>query len=192
MARPTIVRGSHITNVVNGRRSYKPIRNFIRYLTLGRLAEQSDQRQQVRGVWLDQTGRSRSQQQVEQWAKQKVHQLQYDHAYQLLLSTGKGGLSSADFNTALQAGSAISRVYEWHLMSHTDTDNQHAHAILFRREPLTKQTYLAWQQTMQQTLDKRQMQRLLDQEQSREQGIQQSQSAEVNAPQLKRGWGIEL
>ena len=194
MARPTIVRGSHIKNrSMNGHRTYKPLRHFIRYLTLGRLTEQAVQSNLQRGSWFDQGGTLHSQAQVEQWAKEKVHRLRYDHAYQLLLSTGKGGLDSADFNAALQAGSHISNVYEWRMMIHTDTRNQHAHAILFRHEPLSKKAYLAWQQTMQQTLDKRQMARLLEQEQALNQQTQHSMSIEQrHSEPHNRSWGIDL
>lgn len=191
--RLTIVRGQRIEPKHNRRgRTYRPIRGLIRYLAFGRLSEQHADTVQ-RGQWLDHAGNVQSHHAVEQWAKDKVHRFGYDHAYQLLLSTGKGGLDSADFNTSLQAGSTISGVHEWRMMIHTDTGNQHAHAILFRRERLSKQAYLAWQQAMQQTLDKRQMQRLLEQEQSHERTLQQSQSAELTAPrQQAQSWGIEL
>ena len=195
MARLTIVRGSHIRNSSkNGHRTYKPLRNFIRYLTLGRLAEQSVQARSQRGRWLDQGGKQHSQGQVEQWAKAKVHRFRYDHAYQLLLSTGKGGLDSADFNAALQAGSDISNVREWRMILHSDTRNQHVHAILFRHEPFSKKAYLAWQQTMQHTLDKRQIARLLEQEQTLSQQAAQSSLAieQTHSKQHNHNLGIDL
>lgn len=192
MQRLTIVRGHRIQQQKSGHgRTYRPIRGLIRYLAFGRLSEQRADTPQ-RGLWLAQTGKVQTHLAVEQWAKDKVHRFGYDHAYQLLLSTGKGGLDSADFNIALQAGSQISNVHEWRMMLHTDTNNLHAHAILFRREPLSKSEYLAWQQTMQQTLDKRQMARILEQEQSHGRALEQSQSAELTVPnQQTRNWGIE-
>lgn len=159
--RPTIVRGMHIPTQTGHGRSYKPVRDFMRYLAYGRYIERLARLVEPRGAWRDQAGNTHSQQAVEQWAKEKVHRLRYDHAYQLLLSTGKGGLDSADFNTALRAGSAVSHVHEWRMMTHNDTNNLHTHVILFRHEPLSKKEYLAWQQTMQQALDKQQIERTL-------------------------------
>ena len=189
MTRLTIVRGAPIIlRSPANHRSYKPVRGLMRNIGFGLRTEH---RTVPRGQWIDQAGIVHQQRSVEAWAKEKVHRFGYDHAYQLLLSTGQGRLDSADFNTALQTGSDISNVREWRMMLHADTNNQHAHAILFRHEPLSRKQYLAWQQSMQQTLDKRQMERLLEQEQSLGRGEQRAQSAEISAPQQEHSWGIE-
>ena len=135
--RPTIVRGGYISNrSLLGNRSVKAAHGLIRYVTYGNVAERANENWQARGTWQDQAGRTHPYADVRQWAKAKVHRFKYGHAYQLLLSTGEGGLHSADFNTALQAGSNISQVREWRMMIHTDTRNQHAHVILFRHQQL--------------------------------------------------------
>ena len=148
-----IVRGERIDNVsAKGGRSYAQVRGLLQYIAYGHHGEQLGQDPRQRGVWLDQTGRPHSHEAVQGWAKEKVHRFEYDHTYQLLLSTRDGGLISAEFNQAMQQGSDISQVQEWRLMVHDDTDHQHAHAILFSRDRLSPTQYKEWQQTMQSEL----------------------------------------
>ena len=193
--RPTIVRGGYIRNQsAHSHRSYQPVRGLVTYLTFGNVTERLLGTNEPRGVWVDQVGRSLSHTEVHTWAKEKVHRFRYDHAYQLLLSTGKGGLDSADFNTALRAGSHVSDVHEWRMMTHHDTSHLHAHVILFRHEPLSKKQYLDWQQTMQLALDKRQLARSLEREQTFAQHI--ARDSEMSRDQSNRlahkhRWGIE-
>ena len=145
-----IVRGERIDTVsAKGSRSYVQVRGLLQYVAYGHYVEQLGQEPQQRGVWLDQTGRSHPHEAVQGWAKEKVHRFEYDHTYQLLLSTRDGGLSAEEFNHALQQGSDISQVREWRLMVHDDTTNQHAHAVLFSHEKLSSAQYKEWQQTMQ-------------------------------------------
>lgn len=174
--RHAIVRGGHIANTnAHHARSYKPVRGLLHYIAFGHYAETLGQDPQQRGVWLDQDGTECSHNAVLSWAKEKVHRLHYDHAYQLLFSTRYGGLETADFNAALEEGSEISAVQEWRLMLHDDTDHQHGHVILFRQEKLSQAEYKAWQQTMQQTLDALQLTRWheeqLEQAHHQEQGL---------------------
>ena len=167
-----IVRGGRIDNVSpNDGRSYAQVRGLLKYLAYGSYAETLGQEPGQRGIWLDQKGQSHSHQAVRQWAKESVHRLGYEHAYQLLLSTRFGGLSAADFNQVLQKGSSLSQVLEWRFMIHEDTDNQHAHAILFRQEKLNKAQYRAWQQTMQYELGQRQRE---------QQTLEQQETLELN------------
>jgi hypothetical protein len=145
-----IVRGERIDTVsAKGGRSYVQVRGLLHYVAYGHYTEQLGQEPQQRGAWLDQAGRPHPHDAVQEWAKAKVHRLEYDHAYQLLLSTRDGGLPAAAFNRALVQGSDISQVREWRLMVHDDTDHQHAHAILFSHEKLSTTRYREWQQTMQ-------------------------------------------
>ncbi|MGH2535822.1 MAG: hypothetical protein ACRDHL_00335 [Candidatus Promineifilaceae bacterium] len=149
-----IVRGERIDNVSpKGGRSYARVRGLLQYFAYGRYADQIGQESKQRGAWLDQSGRVHPHDAVQQWAKEKVHHFGYDHAYQLLLSTRDGQLSAAEFNRALQQGSDISRVWEWRLMMHDDSDHQHAHAILFSHEKLAPARYREWQQAMQAELE---------------------------------------
>jgi len=155
-----IVRGAHIANQsAKGNRSYASVRGLIRYIAYGRYADHHNQTPQQRDVWLDHNGRVVPHEAVRQWAKEKVHRYDYAHTYQLLLSTRHGGLPAADFNRALQQGSDISRVWEWKYMVHEDTNNQHAHAILFSKEKLPDGRYKEWQQTMQAALERLQAER---------------------------------
>ena len=145
-----IVRGERIDTVsAKGGRSYVQVRGLLHYVAYGHYAEQLGQEPQQRGAWLDQAGRPHTHEAVQEWARAKVHRFEYDHAYQLLLSTRDGGLPAAAFNKTLQQGSDITQVREWRFMVHDDTDYQHAHAILFSHEKLAPARYKEWQQTMQ-------------------------------------------
>ncbi|MCI0396094.1 MAG: hypothetical protein L0322_14300 [Chloroflexi bacterium] len=205
-----IVRGGRIANrSPGGRSSYAGVKGLMRYIAYGpyRFGEET---QQARGVWLDQAGREKSHEAVLQWAKDKVHRYDYEFSYQLLLSTRYGGLTAADFNRALERGSAVSQTQEWRFMVHQDTGNQHAHVILFRKEKLSSALYKEWQQLMQAELEalqagrwqERQLQAGLEQlpaGRRPEQAIQTGQElqaepdqAEERGRQQQRGWGVEL
>jgi hypothetical protein len=171
-----IVRGERIDNVTpKGGRSYAQVRGLLQYVAYGHYADHPalafrgrlehaegagpGRELQQRGVWLDQGGRLHTHAAVQGWAKEKVHRFEYDHTYQLLLSTRDGGLSAAEFNQALQQGGDLSQVQEWRLMVHDDSDHQHAHAILFSHEKLSPARYKEWQQTMQDELAHLQIER---------------------------------
>jgi hypothetical protein len=155
-----IVRGERIDNVsAKGGRSYARVRGLLHYVAYGRHAEQLGHEAQPRGTWLDQAGRPHTHEAVRDWARAKVHQFEYNHAYQLLLSTRDGDLPAEAFNQALTQGSDISQVHEWRFMVHDDTDHQHAHTILFSHEKLTSSRYREWQQAMQLELVQLQSQR---------------------------------
>ena len=111
-----IVRGERIDNVAaKGGRSYAQVRGLLQYVAYGRHVEHpsfglraaTGQEPQQRGVWLDQNGRPHAHEDVQEWAKAKVHRFDYDHAYQLLLSTRDGGLSAAEFNHALHLAALL-------------------------------------------------------------------------------------
>ncbi len=155
-----IVRGAWIANQsAKGNRSYAKVRGLIQYIAYGRYADHLDHSPKQRDVWLDHNGQVTPHEAVRQWAKEKVHRYGYEHTYQMLLSTRHGGLPATDFNRALQQGSDISQVLEWKYMVHQDTDNQHAHAILFSREKLSNDRYKEWQQAMQAELERLQTER---------------------------------
>ena len=191
-----IVRGERIDTVsAKGSRSYAQVRGLLHYVAYGHYAEQLGQAPQQRGVWLDQAGRPYAHAAVQEWAKEKVHRFEYDHAYQLLLSTRDGGLPAAAFNRALQQGSDISQVREWRMMLHDDTDHQHAHAILFSHEKLSPARYKEWQQTMQAELGQLQAERqtaLAQQEDLKQQvELETRPSAEHALEQTQsQGWDL--
>lgn len=162
----SLVRGDLIVNRNQANhRSYKPVRGLLRYIAYGHYAQLLGQTLAQRGIWRDHNGREHDHKSVVRWALNKVNQHKYDYAYQLLLSTRHGALRDDDFKQTLEAGRDISAVYDWRLMVHHDTDNQHAHVILFRKEPLVQKEYIAWQQTMQEALEERQTERWQEQQQ---------------------------
>jgi hypothetical protein len=198
-----IVRGERIANQsAKGNRSYARVRGLIQYIAYGRHADHLGQAPQQRAVWLDHNGQVVPHEAVRQWAKEKVHRYGYEYAYQLLLSTRHGGLDAADFNRALQQGSDISQVWEWKYMVHQDTDNQHAHAILFRQEKLPNARYKEWQQTMQTELERlqveRQQERQLELEQeiasaeARRQALEQAAAELLSTGEKTRHQGWEM
>ncbi len=155
-----LVRGKRLANKTGrGGRSYTPLKGLMNYIMFGRYADQLEQPEQQRGIWLDHQQHPQTHDEVLRWAKEKVHRYGYEYAYQLLLSTRYGGLETADFNRALQVGSAINQVQEWRYMVHHDTPHQHAHVILFSREKLTAAQYREWQQAMQAELAQMQNER---------------------------------
>jgi hypothetical protein len=187
-----LVRGERMANKsVKGGRSYARIRGLMHYIAYGRYEEhplfglasnvRSGSRQEVklRGNWLDHNGRPVSHEAVRRWAKDKVHRYGYDFSYQLLLSTRHGGLSERDFNRVLREGSQVSQVMEWKYMVHEDTDNQHAHVILLRREKLPNALYKAWQQTMQAELERLQVERYQEQQLQQERQVEQEQASHL-------------
>lgn len=164
--RMSLVRGDLIANRNQANhRSYKPVRGLLRYIAFGHYAQTLGQTPQQRGTWRDHNGKEQDHKSVVRWALEKVNRHKNEFAYQLLLSTRHSGLSDDDFKEAMEAGREISDVYDWRLMVHDDTDNQHAHVVLFRKEPLSQKEYKAWQQTMQETLEERQTERWQEQQQ---------------------------
>ncbi len=150
-ARNAIVRGGRIANRgPGGGRSYAGVKGLLNYLAFGRRA---DHLPAQRSSWLDHNGREQSHGEVLGWAKEKVHRYGYGFTYQMLLSTRAGGLQSADYNRVLTEGSVLSGVREWVYVVHEDSDHQHAHAILFRKEKLSGDQYRQWQATMQEGLE---------------------------------------
>lgn len=149
--RNAIVRGERIANRgPGGGRSYAGVKGLLNYLAFGRRA---DHLPVQRSPWLDHNEEEQSHEEVLGWAKEKVHRYGYGYAYQLLLSTRAGGLQTADYNRVLTEGSALSGVREWVYVVHEDSDHQHAHAILFRKEKLSGAQYRKWQATMQEGLE---------------------------------------
>lgn len=191
-----IVRGERIRNLsTKGNRSYAQVRGLMQYIAYGRYADHLGQPPRQRDVWLDHNGRVVAHTAVRQWAKEKVHRYGYEYAYQLLLSTRHGGLEAADFNRVLQQGSAISQVREWKYMVHQDTRNQHAHAILFRREKLSNGRYKAWQQAMQTELERLQVERQQERQLELAQERTPAQAAEsLSSPgeMHLHGWEVDL
>ncbi|MFQ5401790.1 MAG: hypothetical protein ACE5E7_19605 [Anaerolineae bacterium] len=180
--RLAIVRGERITNKSGkGRPSYAQMKGLMNYIAYGRYADHLGQEMKQRGVWLDHHGRAVSHEEMLHWAKEKVHQYGHEYTYQLLLSTRYGELSADDFNDVLQQGSELSGVREWRTMIHEDTQYQHAHVLLLRREKLSNALYREWQQRMQAALEQLQMER----HQERQAEIDLSLSAEV-APDHSR------
>lgn len=205
-----IVRGARIANKsAKGGRSYAGVRGLVQYIAYGRYADQPsfgrparteiagetgvNEGRQQRGVWLDHHSQAVTHDGVRQWAKDKVHRYGYDYTYQLLLSTRHGGLTETDFNRVLQRGSGISQVLEWKYMVHEDTNNQHAHAILFSREKLTNARYKEWQQTMQAELERLQVARRQEKELAQEIALEQIAHAQpIEEKERYQGWEMEL
>ena len=215
-----IVRGERIANKsAKGKPAYARMKGLMNYIAYGRyedqpsfalrsrperlnLVEQAegtnpDQKAKQRGLWLDHTGQTTSHEEALRWAKDKVHRYGYEYTYQLLLSTRYGGLTAEDFNHVLQQSSDLSGIREWRLMIHEDTDNQHAHAILLRREKLSNARYKEWQQQMQAELEQLQTERR--QERQLETEIIETEITPEAAPELavpeqaqRQGWEIEL
>lgn len=153
-ARNAIVRGERIANRgPGGGRSYAAVRGLLNYLAFGRYADHLGRSPAQRSSWLDHNEQEQSQEEVLGWAKEKVHRYGYGYTYQLLLSTREGGLETADYNRVLKEGSALSGIQEWIYTVHEDTDHQHAHAILFRKEKLSGEQYRKWQAAMQEGLE---------------------------------------
>lgn len=201
-----IVRGERIANKsAKGKPAYARMKGLMNYIAYGRYEDHFDQQARQRGLWLDPTGKPASHEEALRWAKEKVHHYGYEYTYQLLLSTRYGGLSAEDFNYVLHQGSDLSGVHEWRLMLHEDTNNQHAHVILLRREKLANAHYKEWQQQMQAELEhlqaERRQERQLEIEitPSLEAGQALETAQELAAPGLagpeqapRQEWGMEL
>ena len=191
-----IVRGERIANKsAKGKPAYAQMKGLMNYIAYGRYEDRLDQEATQRGVWLDHNGSSAAHEETLHWAKEKVHRYGYEHTYQLLLSTRYGGLTAADFNHVLRQGSALSDMREWRMMLHDDTDNQHAHVILLRREKLANGRYKEWQQKMQTELEQLQAQRHQERQLETEMtpALAAAQEAEAALePAQHRGWGMEL
>lgn len=201
-----IVRGERIANKsAKGKPAYARMKGLMNYIAYGRYEDHPsfalnsgpNQEAKQRGLWLDHTGQTTSHEESLRWAKDKVHRYGYEHTYQLLLSTRYGGLTAEDFNHVLQQSSDLSGIREWRMMIHEDTDNQHAHAILLRREKLSNARYKEWQQQMQVELEQLQTERR--QERQLETEIIETEIAPEAAPELavpeqaqRQGWEIEL
>jgi hypothetical protein len=163
-----IVRGGRIANKsAKGRPSYARMKGLMNYIAFGRYEDHPSFALKTRlgrdvaqrGIWLDHNGQPTLHEDVLHWAKEKVHRYGYEYTYQLLLSTRYGGLAAEDFNHVLQQGRDLSGVGEWRMMVHEDTDNQHAHVLLLRREKLSNDRYKEWQQRMQAELGQLQAER---------------------------------
>jgi hypothetical protein len=126
------------------------IKGFLNYVAYGQ--QRLRQEMSPRGIWFDEHGATQAHPNILQWAKQQSLSRDYEVAYQLLLSTRAGGLSAADFNRAIQAGGQIVATDSWRLMRHEDTNNQHAHVVLFQKESLKPSQYRAWHKEMQMEL----------------------------------------
>ncbi len=191
-----IVRGKRIANKsAKSRPSYAQMKGLMNYIAYGRYEDRFNQNVKQRGIWLDHNGQTVSHEESLRWAKEKVHQYGYEYTYQLLLSTRHGGLVADDFNHVLQQGSELSGVREWRTMVHEDTDNQHAHIILLRRERLSNTLYKEWQQRMQAELEQLQAERYQEQQLETELAlsIEQGQVLEAAPEQARsQGWEMEL
>ncbi|GIK53444.1 MAG: hypothetical protein BroJett014_24170 [Planctomycetota bacterium] len=191
-----IVRGERIANKsAKGKPAYARMKGLMNYIAYGRYEDHFDQETQQRGLWLDHNGKSTAHEETLHWAKEKVHRYGYEHTYQLLLSTRYGGLTAADFNHVLRQGSDLSDMREWRMMLHDDTDNQHAHVILLRREKLANGRYKEWQQALQAELEQMQAQRHQERQLETEMtpALAAAQEDEAALEQTQRqGWEIDL
>jgi len=191
-----IVRGECIANKsARGKPAYARMKGLMNYIAYGRYEDHLNQEAKPRGLWLDHNGKPTAHEETLHWAKEKVHRYGYEHTYQLLLSTRYGGLTAADFNHVLRQGSELSDMREWRMMLHDDTDNQHAHVILLRREKLANGRYKEWQQTMQTELEQLQAQRHQERQLETEMtpalaAVQEDEAA--LEPVQHRGWEIDL
>ena len=191
-----IVRGECIANKsARGKPAYARMKGLMNYIAYGRYEDHLNQEAKPRGLWLDHNGKPTAHEETLHWAKEKVHRYGYEHTYQLLLSTRYGGLTAADFNHVLQQGSDLSDMREWRMMLHDDTDNQHAHVILLRREKLANGRYKEWQQTMQTELEQLQAQRHQERQLETEMtpalaAVQEDEAA--LEPAQRQGWEIDL
>ena len=191
-----IVRGERITNKsAKGKPAYAQMKGLMNYIAYGRYEDHFDQEAKQRGLWLDHNGSPATHEEALHWAKEKVHRYGYEHTYQLLLSTRYGGLTAADFNHVLRQGSDLSDIREWRMMLHDDTDNQHAHVILLRREKLANGRYKEWQQKMQTELEQLQAQRhqerQLETDMTPALAAVQEDEAALELAQ-RQGWEIDL
>ena len=191
-----IVRGERITNKsAKGKPAYAQMKGLMNYIAYGRYEDHLNQEAKPRGLWLDHNGKPAAHEETLHWAKEKVHRYGYEHTYQLLLSTRYGGLTAADFNHVLRQGSDLSDMREWRLMLHDDTDNQHAHVILLRREKLANGRYKEWQQKMQTELEQLQAQRHQERQLETDMtpALAAVQEDEAALEQTQhQGWGMEL
>ncbi|WP_420640469.1 hypothetical protein [Candidatus Leptofilum sp.] len=191
-----IVRGERIANKsAKGKPAYAQMKGLMNYIAYGRYEDHLNQEAKPRGLWLDHNGNPAAHKETLHWAKEKVHRYGYEHTYQLLLSTRYGGLTAADFNHVLRQGSELSDMREWRMMVHEDTDNQHAHVILLRREKLANGRYKEWQQKMQTELEQLQAQRHQERQLETEMtpalaAVQEDEAA--LEPAQHRGWEIDL
>ena len=191
-----IVRGERIANKsAKGKPAYAQMKGLMNYIAYGRYEDQLNQEAKPRGLWLDHNGNPAAHEETLHWAKEKVHRYGYEHTYQLLLSTRYGGLTAADFNHVLKQGSELSDMREWRMMLHEDTDNQHAHVILLRREKLANGRYKEWQQKMQLELEQLQAQRHQERqlETAMTPALASAQEDEVAQEQARHeGWEIDI
>lgn len=173
--RNAIVRGARMANRgLGGGRSYAGVKGLLNYLAFGRYTDRLGRAQVQRGTWLDHNMEEQSHEHVLNWAKEKVHHYGYGYAYQMLLSTRHSGLDRADYNRVLQEGSRLSGVREWIYTVHEDTEHQHAHAILFRKEKMSRAEYRRWQAALQAGLERVAAARARISEAEQEEGMAQA------------------
>ena len=177
-----IVRGERIANKsAKGKPAYAQMKGLMNYIAYGRYEDRFDQEAKPRGLWLDHNGNPAAHEEALHWAKEKVHRY--------------GGLTAADFNHVLRQGSELSDMREWRMMLHDDTDNQHAHVILLRREKLANVRYKEWQQKMQTELEQLQAQRHQERQLETEMtpALAAVQEDEAALEQTQhQGWEIDL
>ena len=131
----------------SGRRTAAPGRQAARYIAYGQRATAASQ---LRGQWVDSAGKPCSQAEVMAWVREGA--LSHQYTAHAVLSIPEGTLNAAAYRQALAQGG---QTEQYHIMVHTDTAHNHAHVIFFWDKRLDKETYLAWQTAVQDSLQKR-------------------------------------
>ncbi len=93
-----------------------------------------------RGIWYGPEGRQ-SYQQVRTWSQEQSHEHKY--MYTLVLSVREGiEIQPEDFCRVMEADRQFE---DWRLIEHTNTDNRHAHVIVFTDKTLRRNELMQWQ-----------------------------------------------
>ncbi len=140
----------------------------VRYCTYERNSREQ------RGIWYGPDG-AQSYPAVRAWAREESQSHKY--VYELLLSVREGvEARPEDFRRVMEADD---RFEDWRLIEHENTDNRHAHVVVFTDKTLRRNEVMQWQRETCQRLAEveRQYERQMQQEQQTE--IQREQSMEI-------------
>lgn len=119
-----------------GNASTAEVRRGVYYYGYGIREENPEQL--PRGEWYSPHGWEKHGD-VINWATGNARQHKY--TYTILLSVKDGRMLDDDFTRAMQAGGVFA---DWRLITHTDTDHDHAHVITFRDETLSREQFDEW------------------------------------------------
>ncbi len=127
-----------------------------------------------RGIWYGPAGQQ-AYQQVRDWAKEQSHDHKY--MYTLVLSVRDGiEAQPQDFCRVMEADG---RFEDWRLIEHTNTDNRHAHVMVFTDKTLRRDELMQWQRETCRQLEQVELQYQLQMQQQQEAQLQRQYDQEI-------------